>query len=149
MTNYSGPSVKPHDSGVAVAIIVARAGKVLLLKRAGGTTGIGEWAIPGGGVEYMEDPVDAAKRELREETGLTANLLEMAGYSNDTHHREKLHYVTLTFIAQQIKGVAHIAEPHKCSEIGWFSIDSLPSPLFKPTADKLNPPHIKTLIRQS
>lgn len=146
--NYTGPSAKPHDSGVAIAIIVVDNGKVLLMKRKGGSTGVGEWSIPGGGVEYMEDPLDAARRELHEETGLLSNSFEMVGYSNDTHHKEKLHYVTFTFFARNVQGVARIAEPRKCSEIGWFSVDALPSPLFKPTAIKLSPSHIKALIRQ-
>ena len=30
----------------------------------------GKWSIPGGGIEHGEDPVDAVKREVEEETGL-------------------------------------------------------------------------------
>lgn len=37
------------------------------------------WEIPEGGAEISEDPMEAAKRELREETGLTAERWEQLG----------------------------------------------------------------------
>ena len=136
--NYTGPSSKPHDSGVAVSVIVVKNGKILLLKRQGGSTGVGTWSIPGGTVEFMEDPILAVARELQEETGLVCKEFELLGYTNDTHAEEKLHYVTFTFFTDNFEGEPKIAEPHKCSEIGWFDMDKLPAPLYKPTKEKLD-----------
>lgn len=52
--------------------IVARDGKVLLLREPQDT----EFHLPGGGIERGESPMSAAARELREETGLAASMLE-------------------------------------------------------------------------
>ncbi len=43
------------------------------------TLGIYSWEIPEGGCPDGEEPIDAARRELREETGLTADRIEPLG----------------------------------------------------------------------
>lgn len=58
----------------AVGIVCVREGEVLLIRR-GNAPMRGRWAIPGGRVEPGETPAEAALRELREETGVTAALL--------------------------------------------------------------------------
>lgn len=45
---------------------------MLVARRADGQHLAGTWEFPGGKVEADEEPGDAALRELREETGLTA-----------------------------------------------------------------------------
>ena len=50
-------------------IFVVRSSEILLLERRGGTSE-GFWYIPGGFVEFGEDPAEAAARETYEETGL-------------------------------------------------------------------------------
>jgi 8-oxo-dGTP diphosphatase len=62
--------------GVSAAIF--RGDEVLLIKRGRGHYA-GLWSLPGGHIEPGEKAVDAALREVREETGVTAAILGPAG----------------------------------------------------------------------
>ena len=58
---------------VGAAVIIEQNNKLLLLQRAH-EPWAGSWMIPAGYVEADEDPKDAAKREVFEETGLDVEL---------------------------------------------------------------------------
>jgi ADP-ribose pyrophosphatase YjhB (NUDIX family) len=57
---------------VAAYVVVRRADGVLLARWTGPRGP--EWTLPGGGLDFGEDPADAAVREVREETGYTVGL---------------------------------------------------------------------------
>lgn len=117
---------------VGVATIIHRKNKVLLGLRAG-KHGPGTWSLPGGHVEFGEDPIDAARREVLEETGLRLGLIHPWGLSpwaNAHFPEEGRQSVTLFFKGEYISGEAVIREPDKCSAWNWFSMYELPEPLF-------------------
>lgn len=62
----------------AVSVVVCRDDTVLLVRR-GRAPSAGRWAPPGGRVEDGETARDAAIRELREETGLAAEIIGDVG----------------------------------------------------------------------
>ena len=57
-----------RNQALAVDAAVRRGDQVLLIQR-GNEPWKGAWALPGGFVDYGEDPTDAVLRELQEETG--------------------------------------------------------------------------------
>lgn len=61
-----------------VSILCHRNGDVLIIRR-GKAPYAGYWSLPGGKLEAGETPLQAAQRELLEETGVTAELGEPAG----------------------------------------------------------------------
>lgn len=54
---------------VGSAVVIESDGKILLAKSKKPPVE-GMWILPGGGVEFGENAKDAAKREIKEETGL-------------------------------------------------------------------------------
>ena len=64
-----------NDSGyrLNVGLIVAnKQGKVLLCKR----KGVNSWQFPQGGIDYAENSLKAAKRELLEEVGIRSKSIK-------------------------------------------------------------------------
>lgn len=59
---------------------------VLLIKKGRGPY-TGSWDLPGGGIEFGESPEDAVRRELTEETGLSAEGVELIG----VEHKRLIH----------------------------------------------------------
>ena len=84
-----------HRPELAVSAIAEADGRLLLVQRAAGRAGGGQWAIPGGRVEPGERVRDAVVRELHEETGLAARCGAFVGWSERI--RPGSHHVILTF----------------------------------------------------
>jgi 8-oxo-dGTP pyrophosphatase MutT (NUDIX family) len=71
---------QPEMFALSSVVYAEREGKILLLKRSADSGMPGEWFLPGGAVNPGETPQEAARRELKEESGLEiAEGLEMVG----------------------------------------------------------------------
>lgn len=110
--------------------------KVLLGKRTSDPTktkmhGEDTWTCPGGKMHFQESFLDAAKRELSEETGIKMKKIELISVSNDRVH--DAHFITLGAVCGEFEGEPKVMEPDEISEWKWFSFDALPKPLFPPS----------------
>lgn len=115
----------------AGAMIFDENDKLFLSKRSQQATNErGCWENPGGSVDFGESLEKAVRREIREEYGVDIDIVEQFPAADHIIPNENQHWVATTFIARIKKGQKpKILEPHKCDEIGWFSLDKLPNPL--------------------
>lgn len=112
-------------------VLVKSNNKVLLCKRAPNKSLPNIWSIPCGHVEKDEHPLDGAKREFFEETGLHPNKLNFAGiinkHDNFKDDKEVLMYVFDTEFEDEILpdlSLAKDGEEH--TECKYFSLNDLP-----------------------
>jgi ADP-ribose pyrophosphatase YjhB (NUDIX family) len=102
---------------------VVQQGRLLLGRRAI-EPAKGRWDIPGGFVQIDESAEEAARREVREETGLEVALRSYLGSFPDTYGPRRLPILNLIFEAMptggELRAVSDVAELH------WFSPADLP-----------------------
>jgi mutator protein MutT len=127
----------PDRPVVAVGVVLLDGDRVLLVRRAR-PPGVGKWTVPGGGVDAGETMREAAARELREETGLTATLgpivevLERIVRAPDG--RAQFHYVIVDFLGTAPRG--QLTAASDASEARFVPLAELAS---YPTTDGLAP----------
>lgn len=118
-------------------MLVLRDGKVLLGlrsndKSASDLHGEGTWTMPGGKVDIGERLVDAATRELAEETGLIPHSIEAVCVQDDITNTA--HYTTVGFkVAMAPNAEPKTMEPEEITEWRWFDMNDLPTNLYLPS----------------
>ena len=125
---------------IGIGVIGYNANNEILLGKRKNTHGEGDWAVPGGHLEFGETPTECAVRELKEETGLDLEDPQEIMFTNDFFDKEDKHYVTI-FVQGFVEGEPKVLEVDKCEKWEWFTLESLPSPLFQPFksfVEKLN-----------
>ena len=83
----------------AVGVICFRGDEVLLIRR-GRPPRLGEWSLPGGRIEPGEALLDTALRELREETGVEADILGLVDVIDGVFPEHGRHYVLIDYAAR-------------------------------------------------
>ena len=87
----------------AVGVVCLRGGEVLLIRR-GTPPRQGEWSLPGGRIEPGERAMEAALRELREETGVEAEITGLIDVVDGLFPEAGRHYVLIDYAARWLSG---------------------------------------------
>lgn len=108
------------------AIVLDGNEKILLVKR-GNEPGRGKWSFPGGLVNVGEAVKDAAKREVKEETGLSVKIGDLAGVVDvvikDDNEKVQYHYVIIDFFATRESG--EISPRSDAEDVRWMLLKDL------------------------
>lgn len=130
---------------IGVGVMVLRDNQILLgfrhpnkIKAESELHGEGTWTMPGGKLEFGEKLINAAQRELLEETGVNLDLESFKIISLADDISGKAHYVTVGFIVTKFPSEPKIMEPDQITCWKWFDINNLPSPLYPPSQEILS-----------
>lgn len=124
----------------AVFVIHDGTGRFLLQKRSQKCRDEqGAWDVGGGSVEFGEEWDEAVRREVMEELGvdpLEVTFLKAYNALRE-NNGESTHWVALVHSVKVDPKDVFINEKDKIDEIGWFNLDSLPSPLHSKMGESL------------
>lgn len=122
-TNHM-PLVLPHS----VVVLFNEEGKVLLEERADD----GYFDFPGGGIDLKESAEDAAIRELKEETNLDADELELFKvYSGEITHYvyfngDEIYGVDLIYLCYKYHGEM-IPQKEEVKSLAFYDLHNMPN----------------------
>ena len=118
-----------YENPTPVVAVIARddEGKILLIKRKI-VPCKGEWALPSGFMEIEESPIEAALRELAEETGLKGKSKRLIGvYPNNSDIHGYL--VTIIYEVEILGG--KLCAGDDAEEADFFAVNQIPPLAFQ------------------
>ena len=125
------------SAGVATRVRIAAygwceaGGAVLLVRIAPAYVDAGMWTLPGGGIDFGEDPADGARREVEEETGIRVRLGDLVGIRSEvlgpdvTTRGERLHNVQIVYRADAVDGELRDELDNSTDHAEWVPFDRL------------------------
>lgn len=133
---YSSKDITGKDTFLTIASgpVIIKDNKVLLDKHGDDNF----WKFPGGRLHESESPIEAAKREVREELSIEINIISVPFIINFTRETEgKTEYVILFHYLSELKS-NNVKPDRDVRDWEWFDVNKLPedlAPNIKPTLD--------------
>lgn len=110
------------------AVITDPAGRVLLCQQSQGHR---QWGLPGGKIRPGESPVAAAVRDIREETGMETEMVDLVGLyqlTGDTCGENLPDVLMHVFRGRCDRGEATVNAPGRIRRLSWHDPADLPEP---------------------
>lgn len=114
-------SLNPRKTRLAAYVVCVDDGKVLLSRWVSPKGPV--WMLPGGGIDFGEDPLDGAVREVEEETGYTVEIDALLGI--DTITRTDFHGVRVIYEGRVVGGDLRFEVGGSSDMAGWFGLDEI------------------------
>jgi 8-oxo-dGTP diphosphatase len=111
-------------------ILLARASPAISLK--------GLWFLPGGGVQHGEHPLDALRREIEEESGLTVEvgpLLDVLSDVRTLPDGTRLHTIRFIYQVDSWQGTLRAEAQGTTDAVAWVSKEELAALPLAPYVD--------------
>jgi 8-oxo-dGTP diphosphatase len=112
---------QPRFTVTAGVVVSDERGRVLLLRHV--LRGGSGWGVPGGFLAAGEQPEEAIRREVREETGLALEGVELAFVRTHKHVQQ----VEIIFRGRmKSDAVGRLDKSFEIDRADWFALDALP-----------------------
>jgi ADP-ribose pyrophosphatase YjhB (NUDIX family) len=112
---------QPKFNAGVCTLIFDEEGKVLLFKH---TYRKYEWGIPGGGLEYREQPDEAIVREFYEESNIKIEVEKLLKVSS----AKEFPHLSIVYLCKIVDG--EFKPSHEISEMKYFDVNDLPQMLY-------------------
>jgi ADP-ribose pyrophosphatase YjhB (NUDIX family) len=99
-------------------VLIEQDGQVLLGRRSG-SYAAGKWGLPQGFIEFDEDFLTAAIREVKEETGLDVEIRSILSVVSN-FLSPRLHTLAVVLLAHVTGGQVHAADD--LEDVAWFPL---------------------------
>jgi len=130
--------VKETTNFLFTQVHCVRTNQLLLMKR-NKEPNYGLWVAPGGKIERHESPHECAVRELREETGLQAHIIQLRGVVSIVSPKIAQHCMQFLFLVTAFSG--DLVPDEREGEFRWWAMDEIQG-LPMPPANGVFLPHV-------